>query len=56
MRIRQIELVVAPAHLASFPGRFLKPDRVTNLVISSGEGTLRVSCDYKLVFFPVPGT
>lgn len=54
MRIKELQLLVTPEDLTRFLSRWLKPDRVANLQLSTGEGVLRLRCEYKLGFIPIP--
>lgn len=53
MRVRQLQVLLAPEDVARFLSRFVG-DRVANLALIPGDGFLRVRGDYGLGFLPVP--
>jgi hypothetical protein len=54
MRIKQLQLVVAPEDLIPLLTGYIPQDRVTGLSAATREGVLQIRCEYRLGPIPIP--
>lgn len=54
MRIKQLQLLIAPDDVIPFLSAYLPLDRLTDLRATTGVGLLHVSCRYRFGPLPIP--